>query len=51
MCGKAFTLAGFPPWLLRFSELYHLGALEAVTLRQLARTLRKYSNVTQRFGA
>ena len=51
VCGDAFTLAGFPPWMVRFSELYHLGRLEGVTDARLAQTLRKYSNVTQRFGA
>lgn len=51
VCGQAFTTAGFPPWMLRFSELYHLGSLATVTDRQLSRALQKYSNVSQRFGA
>lgn len=50
VCGEAFTLAGFPPWLLRFGELYHLGHLRDVTDALLQKTLQKYSSVTQRFG-
>lgn len=51
VCGKAFTLAGFPPWLLRFGELYHLGDLMDVTDERLRKCLQKYSSVAQRFGA
>lgn len=50
VCGKAFTLAGFPPWLLRFGELYHLGDLRDVTDERLRTFLQKYSSVAQRFG-
>ena len=48
--GKAFTVAGFPPWLLRFCELYHLGQLRDVTDERLDTTLQQYNNVAQRFG-
>lgn len=49
--GETFTTAGFPPWLMRFSELYRLGALRDVTPSRLARTLHTYSRVAQRFGS
>lgn len=48
--GAAFTLAGFPPWSARASELYHMGLLEEVTGSRLDAVMRKYMRTRQRFG-
>lgn len=50
VCGDAFTTAGFPPWLLRFSELYHLKPLLSVSQADVKAALCQYSKVKQRFG-
>ncbi|KAK9825672.1 hypothetical protein WJX81_000822 [Elliptochloris bilobata] len=48
--GPAFTLAGFPPWRLRLAEVYHLGALRALTPLRFEGVLRRYRRTHQRFG-
>ncbi len=49
--GEALTTAGFPPWLIRVSEIYRLGSLRDATPPRLAAMLQAYSHVTQRFGS
>ena len=49
--GKSFTLAGYPPWPLRATEMYHMGRLEDVSVRLLQQTLHAYCSTAQRFGA
>lgn len=48
--GKALTLAGFPPWSVRVSELYRLGELGGVTWGTLDAVFTKHSKARQRFG-
>jgi len=48
--GSAFTLAGFPPWAVRTSELFEVGALAAVTSGKMDAVLRRYLGTRQRFG-
>lgn len=50
VCGAAFTTAGFPPWLLRLSELYHLRPLHSLTKADVKYALQQFSRVEQRFG-
>jgi hypothetical protein len=49
--GRTLTLAGYPPWSLRFSEVYYLGSLARMTRTRLHATLGHYYRTTQRFGA
>lgn len=48
--GETLTLAGYPPWTVRFSEIYHMGDLAHVTQRQLTGALQRYCRTSQRFG-
>ena len=48
--GEVLALAAFPPWLLRFSEIYHAQQLVAFTPGKLRRILWKYCRTAQRFG-
>jgi undecaprenyl pyrophosphate synthase len=48
--GGAFSLAGFPPWVVRSAELFEAGPLEAVTGSRLDAILRRYKGTRQRFG-
>ena len=48
--GSCFTLGGFPPWLLQYAELYHLGSLGKLKEQQLRSQLQRYSATKQRFG-
>lgn len=49
--GKVFSLAGFPPWPVRFSEMYHLGELQEATPQKILNALQRYCRTSQRFGA
>ena len=49
--GDVLTLAGFPPWLTRSSEIHHLGGLSELSERKLKRTLARYYGTAQRLGA
>jgi len=52
VAGEVLTLAGFPPWLTRSSEIYHFaGGLQDLSERNLERTLAKYYCTAQRLGA
>lgn len=48
--GRTFTLAGYPPWSIRFSEIYHMGELTDFTRRKLTDALQRYCKTPQRFG-
>jgi hypothetical protein len=48
--GRACTLAGFPPWPLRFAEIYHMGCLAEATPQGLLDALQRYCRTPQRFG-
>eukprot|EP00884_Botryococcus_braunii_P012208 jgi/Botrbrau1/20989/Bobra.0144s0008.1 len=48
--GPVLTLAGYPPWPLSFTQIYHVGVLRKVTKRVLERTFRQYKVVFQRYG-
>lgn len=48
--GPALTLAGFPAWCVRASEIYGVGPLAAVTPARLAGALRRFGATKQRFG-
>ena len=52
VAGEVLTLAGFPPWLTRSSEIYHFaGGLQDLSERNLERTLAKYYCTSQPLGA
>ena len=49
--GHALTLNGFPPWVLRTSEIHHLApSLSNVTAAAMAASLGRYGNTLQRLG-
>ncbi|CAL8470427.1 g9969 [Coccomyxa elongata] len=48
--GKTFTLAGYPPWPIRFSEIYHMGELATFSRADFCDALRRYCKTSQRFG-
>lgn len=48
--GGALTLAGYPPWAVRVSEIYGIGPLAGVTSSKLAAVLARYARTRQRFG-
>ena len=48
--GKVLTLAGFPPWLVRFSEIYKGGMLREFSSAKMTHILQQYCRTTQRFG-
>lgn len=50
VAGPYLTLAGFPPYLVAFSELYHLGCLRTLTEEHVASALARYKRTAQRFG-
>jgi undecaprenyl pyrophosphate synthase len=52
VAGEVLTLAGFPPWLTRSSEIYHFaGGLQELSESNLESTLAKYYCTAQRLGA
>ena len=48
--GGALTLAGYPPWAVRVSEIHGIGPLSGVTSSKLAAVLQRYRRTRQRFG-
>lgn len=48
--GPALTLAGFPAWAVRTSEIYGVGPLAAVTPDRLQAALQRFTATKQRFG-
>lgn len=48
--GETLTLAGYPPWPLRFTQIYHMGRLSGINEKVLKRTLTSYGSVLQRYG-
>ena len=48
--GPCSTLAGFPPWALQFTQIYHLGLLASCQHPQVQEAIHKFSMTQQRFG-
>jgi dehydrodolichyl diphosphate syntase complex subunit NUS1 len=48
--GPTLTVAGFPPWLLRISEIQHVPDLSSLTELNLRRVLDHYAHTEQRNG-
>ena len=48
--GGTLTLAGFPAWAVRSSELFDVGQLGALTGSKLDGVLRRFLGTRQRFG-
>lgn len=48
--GSTLTVGGFPPWLLRMSEIQHVADLDSLSAVALRRSLGLYSKTEQRFG-
>jgi len=48
--GEALTLAGFPSWTVRSSEIYSLGNVEGVTWSKLDAVMKRHGTTRQRFG-
>jgi hypothetical protein len=49
--GDAPTLAGYPPWAVRASEIFHMGPLEQLQPADLQHAMHRYLGTMQRFGA
>jgi undecaprenyl pyrophosphate synthase len=49
--GPVFTLAGFPPWQARSSEVYHIDCQASDALISVQRVVEAYFATLQRFGA
>ena len=48
--GRTFTLAGYPPWPLRHSEIYSMGPLTRASSVGVRSALARYGATSQRFG-
>ncbi len=48
--GPCCTLAGFPPWALQFTQIYHLGALQRCHQKHVEQAMQAYYSTKQRFG-
>lgn len=48
--GPALSLAGFPAWAVRVSEIYGVGPLAALDAGRLQAALRRFCTTKQRFG-
>lgn len=44
------STAGYPPWAVRFCEIYALGAMRTVTAASIHAAFWTYSRTTQNFG-
>lgn len=49
--GPVLTLAGFPPWMVRHSEIHAMGLLQDITEQRVDNALKKYCQTSQRFGS
>ena len=49
--GNHFSLAGYPPWPIRVTEMYHMGQLSRVSHKHMEDTFLRYSRTMQRFGS
>lgn len=49
--GEHLFLAGFPPWLVRHSEIYLAKDLNSSEANIIEQALQKYLRTKQRFGA
>ncbi len=48
--GPCCTLAGFPPWALQFTQIYHLGLLAACKQVQVQQAFQRFWSTQQKFG-
>lgn len=48
--GPALTLAGFPAWAVRSSEIYGVGSLARLDAAVLQDALHRFCTTKQRFG-
>lgn len=48
--GPCSTLAGFPPWALQFTQIYHLGLLARCKQVQVQEAMHEFQSTQQRFG-
>ena len=48
--GSCFTIGGFPPWMLQYAEMYHMGQLQGINRLQVRAQFAKYAGTTQRNG-
>ena len=48
--GPVLTLAGFPPWLVRQSEIHGMGSLSSICESDIQKGLQRYCQTSQRFG-
>lgn len=48
--GEALTLAGFPSWSVRSSEIYGMGDVQGVTWSKLDAVMKRHATTRQRFG-
>ena len=48
--GRTFTLAGYPPWPLRHSEIYSMGRLTRASAAGVRGALARFGATAQRFG-
>lgn len=48
--GPTLTLAGFPSWLVRSSEIYEAGPLARLAAEPLEAAMQRYCRTKQRFG-
>jgi hypothetical protein len=49
--GSVLSCAGFPPWMLRVTEMYHAGHLQIFTPAKLHDIIHTYQRTWQRSGA
>lgn len=48
--GPCSTLAGFPPWALQFTQIYHLGLLARCKQVHVQEAMHDFQSTQQRFG-
>ena len=48
--GPCSTLAGFPPWALQFTQIYHLGLLACCKQAHVQEAMHEFQSTQQRFG-
>ncbi|KAJ1979082.1 hypothetical protein H4R34_002964 [Dimargaris verticillata] len=47
---RPFVIHAFPPWALRYAQVYHTSVYKQVTYPSFKRAMYKYANCQQRFG-
>jgi dehydrodolichyl diphosphate syntase complex subunit NUS1 len=51
VCSTLYSVHGYPPWQLRYTEVSHLNHPDDVTVEVLYSQLCVFSKIEQRFGA